>query len=141
MLAGKRGAPVQRAIEQQIRVGEFWGAKRFVEVTNVHMMGDIEVMGDAGLDFLRGCAGKAQCIRPTSTNARCIDFAWSERFGQRPETVAKEQEVISCLRRMNVTTVDTCINYQTVYQPHLGEHVAWGDTGTVIYANSVFGAR
>jgi hypothetical protein len=28
-----------------------------------------------------------------------------------------------------------------VYQPHLGEHVAWGDTGTVIYANSVFGAR
>ncbi|HSN42337.1 MAG TPA: aconitase X, partial [Burkholderiales bacterium] len=27
------------------------------------------------------------------------------------------------------------------YQPHLGEHVAWGDTGTVIYANSVFGAR
>ena len=28
-----------------------------------------------------------------------------------------------------------------LYQPHLGEHVAWGDTGTVIYANSVFGAR
>src|SRR5262249_37571475 len=27
------------------------------------------------------------------------------------------------------------------YQPHFGEHVAWGDTGTVIYANSVFGAR
>ena len=38
-------------------------------------------------------------------------------------------------------TTDTCINYQTLYQPHLGEHVAWGDTGTVIYANSVFGAR
>ena len=42
---------------------------------------------------------------------------------------------------MNVITTDTCINYQTLYQPHLGEHVAWGDTGTVIYANSVFGAR
>jgi hypothetical protein len=42
---------------------------------------------------------------------------------------------------MDVATTDTCINYQTVYQPHLGEHVAWGDTGTVIYANSVFGAR
>src|SRR6185312_17150171 len=40
-----------------------------------------------------------------------------------------------------VITTDTWINYQTVYQPHLGEHVAWGDTGTVIYANSVFGAR
>ena len=42
---------------------------------------------------------------------------------------------------MDVVTTDTCINYQTLYQPHLGEHVAWGDTGTVIYANSVFGAR
>jgi len=142
MAAGKRGAPAKRAIEQQIQVGQFWGARRFVEVTSVHMMGDIEVMGDAGLEFLRAtCAAKAQCVRPTSTNARCIDFAWSERFGQRPQTVRKERELISCLRRMNVTTVDTCINYQTVYQPHLGEHVAWGDTGTVIYANSVFGAR
>ena len=55
--------------------------------------------------------------------------------------MAKERELIRCLRRMDVVTTDTCINYQTVYQPHLGEHVAWGDTGTVIYANSVFGAR
>ena len=42
---------------------------------------------------------------------------------------------------MNVVTTDTCINYQTLYQPHFGEHVAWGDTGTVIWANSVCGAR
>ena len=38
-------------------------------------------------------------------------------------------------------TTDTVIYYETLYQPHFGEHVAWGDTGTVIYANSVFGAR
>jgi len=37
--------------------------------------------------------------------------------------------------------VDTCINYQTFLPPRFGEHVAWGDTGTVIYANSVAGAR
>ncbi len=37
--------------------------------------------------------------------------------------------------------LDTCVNYQTLYQPHFGEHVAWGDTGTVIWANSVLGAR
>ncbi len=142
MLAGERGAPVCRAIEQQLRVGEFWGARRFVEVTNVHMMGDIEVMGDAGLGFLRDAGqAKARCVRPTSTNARCMDFAWCERFGQSAQVVRKEREIIAILKRMDVTTVDTCINYQVLYQPHLGEHVAWGDTGTVIYANSVFGAR
>ena len=83
----------------------------------------------------------ARCVVAHTTNARCIDFAHCERLGQDPGEVAKERELIQCLRRMDVVTTDTCINYQTVYQPHLGEHVAWGDTGTVIYANSVFGAR
>ena len=62
-------------------------------------------------------------------------------MGQDMGEAEKEKELIGRLRRMDVVTTDTCINYQTVYQPHLGEHVAWGDTGTVIYANSVFGAR
>ncbi len=142
ILAGTRGPAAKRALEYQIEVGRFWGAKRFVPVTSVHMMGDIEVMGDAGLEFLRNEARQsARCVVPATTNARCVDFAHCERLGQDAREVAKERELIACLRRMEVATTDTCINYQTVYQPHLGEHVAWGDTGTVIYANSVFGAR
>ena len=142
ILAGGRGEAARRALEYQVEVGRFWGAKRLVPVTNVHLMGDIEVMGDAGLDFLRGEAGSgARCRVAATTNARCVDFARSQQLGQDPGEVAKERELIQCLRRMDVITTDTCINYQTVYQPHLGEHVAWGDTGTCIYANSVFGAR
>jgi predicted aconitase len=142
ILAGGRGEAPRRALEYQIEVGRFWGAKRFVPVTNVHMMGDIEVMGDGGLGWLKEEARKgARCAVATTTNARCVDFAHCERLGQDAGEVAKERELIATLRRMDVVTTDTCINYQTVYQPHLGEHVAWGDTGTVIYANSVFGAR
>jgi hypothetical protein len=76
-----------------------------------------------------------------TTNARCIDFVHREKLGQDAAEAEKERELIACLRRMNVITTDTCINYQTVYQPHLGERVDRGDTGTVIYGNSVFGAR
>jgi len=142
ILAGKHGEAPRRALQYQIEVGRFWGAKRLVPVTNVHMMGDIEVMGDAGLEYLREEARlEAHCRVATTTNARCIDFALCDKLGQDPAEVAKERELIQCLRRMDVVTTDTCINYQTVYQPHLGEHVAWGDTGTVIYANSVYGAR
>ena len=142
ILDGVRGDAARRALEYQIEVGRFWGAGRFVRVTNAHMMGDIEVMGDGGLEWLRGEANTgARCAVATTTNARCVDFAHCERLGQDAAEVAKERELIACLRRMDVVTTDTCINYQTVYQPHLGEHVAWGDTGTVIYANSVFGAR
>jgi predicted aconitase len=142
ILAGERGEAARRALEYQVKVGEFWGAQRFVPITNAHMMGDIEVMGDGGLQWLKDYAALgARCAVGTTTNARCFDFAHCERLGQDAGEAAKERELIACLRRMDVVTTDTCINYQTVYQPHLGEHVAWGDTGTVIYANSVFGAR
>jgi predicted aconitase len=142
MLSGAHGEPVKAALAYQMRVGEFWGAERFVPITNAHMMGDIEVMGDGGLGWLReACAQRAQCRVPITTNARCMDFDFAERLGQDPGEAQKERQIIRLLRDMNVLTTDTCINYQTVYQPHLGEHVAWGDTGTVIYANSVFGAR
>jgi predicted aconitase len=142
ILGGERGEAARRALEYQVQVGEFWGAKRFVPVTNAHMMGDIEVMGDGGLAWLKDTAARgARCAVATTTNARCIDFAHCARLGQDAGEAAKERELIACLRRMDVVTTDTCINYQTVYQPHLGERVAWGDTGTVIYANSVFGAR
>ncbi len=142
MLKGKKGEAVKRALELQIEVGEFFGAKRLVPVSNAHMMGDIEVMGDAGKSFLESMAKLgARCAVPTTTNARCIDFDYVAKLNQDPAEAAKEKQLIACLRRMDVVTADTCINYQTLYQPHFGEHVAWGDTGTVIYANSVFGAR
>ena len=142
MLRGDLGRAVQEALQLQLDVGRFFGARRFVPVSNVHMMGDIEVMGDAGKSFLERAAKLgAKCVRPTTTNARCVDFAYVDQLQQDRKEVDKEKELIACLRRMDVITADTCINYQTLYQPHLGEHVAWGDTGTVIYANSVYGAR
>ena len=142
MLDGGHGEAVREAIAYQLEIGKFWGAERFIPITNAHVMGDIEVMGDAGLNYLKGISERrARCRVPITTNARCMDFAFAERLGQDPVEMRKEQMIIELMRKLNVVTTDTCINYQAVYQPHLGEHVAWGDTGTVIYANSVFGAR
>lgn len=142
ILAGDAGEAARRALAYQIEVGRFFDAERFVPVTNAHMMGDIEVLGDTGLAFLqemRDLGGRARI--PLTTNARCIDFAWAARLGQDAGECAKERDVIAALQGMDILTTDTCINYQTLYQPHLNERVAWGDTGTCIYANSVFGAR
>ncbi len=142
MLRGGAGTAAKEALELQIEVGKFFGAKRLVPVSNVHMMGDIEVMGDSGKAFLeRMSQSGAHCAVPTTTNARCIDFDYVAKLKQDPNEAAKEKQLIAYLRKMDVVTADTCINYQTLYQPHRNEHVAWGDTGTVIYANSVFGAR
>lgn len=140
--AGEAGEAARVALAQQIAVGEFFGAERFVPVGNVHMMGDMEVMGDAGFRFIGELLTQgARFTVPVTTNARCVDFERAASMRQDPELVARERTLVANLRQLGALQVDTCINYQTVYQPHFGEHVAWGDTGTVIWANSVCGAR
>ncbi|MGH7268748.1 MAG: aconitase X [Candidatus Rokuibacteriota bacterium] len=142
MRQGERGEPVRWALEQQLAVGEFFGAERLVPVTSAHMMGDMEVMGEAGFRFIEGLVrAGARFTVPVTTNARCVDFERAAVARQRPVLVEQEARLVAALRALGAMQVDTCINYQTVYQPQRGEHLAWGDTGTVIWANSVTAAR
>lgn len=142
MLRGDKGPAVKEAIQFQIEVGSFFEAQRFVPITHAHVMGDIEVMGDGGLEHLRSMGEKhAKCAVPTSSNAQCMHFHDDARMRQDEDEAEKEREILSRYKTMRIATTDSCIPYQQVYQPKLGEHVAWGDTGTVIYANSVLGAR
>jgi len=142
MLQGDKGPAVQEAIRFQIEVGSFFGARRFVPITHAHVMGDIEVMGDGGLQHLRSMGDQhARCVVPTSSNAQCMHFHDDARLRQDVDEGAKEREILARYKTMRIAPTDSCIPYQQVYQPKLGEHVAWGDTGTVIYANSVLGAR
>lgn len=142
ILTGDCGAAQRWALETQIQTGKFFDARRLLPIGNCHMVADYEVMGEAGYYLLQNLAAQGARISvPTTTNARCVDFDAATRLFQDPHMIAREKEIMTLLRGIGAMLTDTCINYQTVYQPHIGEHVAWGDTGTVIYANSVFGAR
>jgi predicted aconitase len=142
ILDGGRGDALARLLGEQVRVGEFFGADRMVPISNAHFLGDLEVLGEAGLRYLTALADAGVRVRaPTTRNAQSVDFAHAALLGQDDRLVEGERTVRSVLGRLGVSTVNTCIGYQTVYQPRFGEHVAWGDTGTVAYANSVLGAR
>jgi predicted aconitase len=52
-----------------------------------------------------------------------------------------EQRAIDAFVKLGVVMTNTCINYQTIQAPARNEHVAYGDTGVVIYSNSICGAR
>ena len=54
---------------------------------------------------------------------------------------AIETRASRALEALGVMMTNTCINYQTILPPVRGEHLAMGDTGVVIYSNSVMGAR
>ena len=52
-----------------------------------------------------------------------------------------ERRAIAAFEALGIMMTNTCINYQTILPPVMGEHLAFGDTGSSIYANSVLGAR
>ena len=145
MVAGELGAVRRWAISHQIAVGEFFDAADFVPVSQAHVMADTESLGEAGVRFLESLAAAPEAQRrvrvPTITDPRGIDFAVYHRLGQTPEMAALEGRAIAALRAFGVLMTDTCINYQTIMAPVRGEHMAYGDTGVVIYSNSVLGAR
>lgn len=142
MLAGDGGEPVRRALEMQVEVGRFFGARRMVPVASAHAAGDAWIMGDAGLSYLEQAAEQGARFRiPITYNPCSVDFENWQRFGQPAEHVEKERRVGAALQQMGMVMSMTCINYQSVSPPRFGEHLAWGDTGTVIFANSVVGAR
>ena len=145
MLAGELGEPRRWAIAHQIAVGGFFDAADFVPVSQAHIMADTESLGEAGVRFLEGLAAAPEAERrvrvPSITDPRGIDFAVYRRLGQSDWMVALERRAIDALRAFGVLMTDTCIIYQTIIAPVRGDHVAYGDTGVVIYSNSVSGAR
>src|SRR5947199_3851795 len=56
MLAGERGEAVRRAIELQIKVGDFFEAADFVPIDSAHMMAEIESMGEPCLAWVEEMA-------------------------------------------------------------------------------------
>src|SRR5258707_275327 len=79
ILAGKAGPVPQQALQHQIKVGEFFGAKDMVPVTQAHLMADTESLGEAGVRWLEGLAattgGQRRVRIPTITDPRGTDGA------------------------------------------------------------------
>lgn len=145
ILAGEFGPVPKLALEHQIKVGDFFGAKDFVPVTQAHIMADTESLGESGVAWLEKLAatkeGRRRVVIPTITDPRGTDFTKAKQLKQADWMLSLESRAIAAFVKMGVAMTDTCINYQTIQAPTRGEHVAMGDTGVVIYSNSVCGAR
>jgi predicted aconitase len=140
--AGHEGPGARWGLEYQVAVGDFFRAERLVPVRSAHVHCDGEALGEAGVAFLEEWArGGARVRVPLTLDPRSADLERGEEIGQEPAIVERERRVLAALVALGAVPSNTCINYQTLDPPHFGEHLAWGDTGTVIWANSVAGAR
>jgi predicted aconitase len=145
MLRGEMGASRRWAVEHQIRVGTYLGARDLVRVEQAHIMADTESLGGPGVAFLERFAAMPEADRrvriPTITDPRGTDFGAANRLRQQDWMVALERRTSDAFEALGVLMTNTCINYQTIMPPVRGEHMAYGDTGVTIYCNSVLGAR
>jgi predicted aconitase len=145
MQAGELGSAAQWAIEHQIKVGRYLGAADFVPVSQAHIMADTESLGPSGVEWLERMTRlrpEERRLRvPTITDPRGTDFAAAHRLRHQPWMLDLERRTVAAFEALGVLLTNTCINYQTIMAPVRGEHVAYGDTGVVIYSNSVCGAR
>jgi predicted aconitase len=145
MLAGEQGRARQWALRHQIEVGAFFDAPDFVPVGQAHVMADTESLGEEGVRWLESLAAmpaEERRVRvPTITDPRGVDFDTYKRLGQTDAMADIEARAIRAFEALGVLMTNTCINYQTILPPVRGEHLAMGDTGVVIYSNSVMGAH
>src|SRR5262249_9777409 len=106
---------------------------------------DTESLGVAGVEWLERLARLPAAERrvrvPTITDPRGTDFAAAHRLRQQPWMLDLRRRAIAAFEALRVRVTHPSINDQTIRPAVRGEHVAYGDSGVVIYANSVCGAR
>jgi len=128
MLAGAHGPALRAALEQQVKVGEFFGAGDFVPVTQAYLMADTESLGESGVAWLESIAdGKARVRVPTITDPRGTDFAKAGVLRQPAWAVALERSAVEAFTRLGVLMSDTWLNYRLVAAPARVQAVAFGE--------------
>jgi predicted aconitase len=142
MLAGKQGHATQKAMQILVALGRIYGADRMVPVTSVQVSGvSYKNLGDAGLEFLNGLAADGRARVKTTLNPAGMNLTDWRSQGIDDEFAEKQLQVIEAYRRLGAEISCTCTPYLAGNEPTFGQHVAWGESSAVVYANSVIGAR
>ena len=143
MLQGDQGEGVRKAMEIVVAMGTIYGADDLVPVSHVQVSGvSYKNLGDAGLEFLREWAAQGARVRiPTTLNPAGMDLHHWRELGFSADFAAQQQAVIDAFAAMGIEATCTCTPYLVGYAPKLGDHIAWGESSAISYANSVLGAR
>jgi predicted aconitase len=143
MLNGDQGPAVKKAMEILVALGESFDAENMLLIKNVHMAGSsVLVTEEAGTKFveeMHKLGGKF--VTKVTTNPTAIDPTQWQEIGIEQSDYDLQNRLTGAYAKLGANTCNTCIPYLAGNLPRFGEHMAWGESSAVVFANSVCGAR
>lgn len=140
-LAGEFGEAARTAMRIVLQTARIEGATELVDVEMAHLDG-VFYQGPAGLQFARKLCDLGARVRvPTTMNAVCVDRRQWRAQGV-PELLGEATDALAdAYVEMGAQPTYTCAPYLLTPAPTAGQHIAWGESNAVVFANSVLGAR
>ena len=140
-LNGLHGPAVQRAMNIVVETAKIQGASQLVDVAAAHIDACTYV-GPGGLAFAEKLVELGGHVRvPTTTNSCSVDRRNWRRLGVSEELGEPASRVADAYVALGCADSFTCAPYLLDSAPASSEHVAWGESNAVVFANSVIGAK
>ena len=144
ILDGDEGDGPALAMRILVGTAEAMGAGALLDIVSAHIDGCL-YEGQAGLDFARRLfEGGARVRVPTTLNVTSLDLLHPDlvRTPHRAEAGA----LVDAYLGLGCRPTWTCAPYQIPpgagpERPGLGDQIAWAESNTIVFANSVLGAR
>jgi predicted aconitase len=125
-----------------VRAAQVTGASRLIDIVGAHVDSCL-YHGEATIDFVERLGrGRARVRVPTTLNVGALDLIHPELYRGDPRVAERGRLLMERYRALGARPTFTCAPYQLDdVRPALGEHVAWGESNAICFANSVLGAR
>ncbi len=140
-LNGEHGPGAQLAMRVLVAVAKSMDAPTLVDVHSAHVDGCLYV-GSVSIDFVRALVdGSARVSVPTTLNVGSVDLRHPQYWNGPEELATKARTLMDLYAQLGCTPTWTCAPYLLANRPTLGQHIAWGESNAIVFANSVLGAR
>ncbi len=142
LLDGEKGEAVRQSMELVVEMGKIYDADRLLPIRSVHMSGaSVKTTKKAGRDYICWVADEGNKFVTTTTVNPASDALVGFQMGIFPQTMQYQQDISNAYCKMGAFLSHSCTPYQLGNVPKVGEHIAWGESSAICFANAVLGAR
>jgi predicted aconitase len=141
-LRGEEGGARQLSMEILTKVGEALDANSLVPIKSAHVLAHYSSLHEAGVEMLEKFATEGGKFSvPTTVDPASMDLENWKTFGIPEEYAAKQLRLCAAYNKMGGIPCWSCVQYQVCNFPKAGETVAWAESSSVVFANSLMGCR